>query len=607
MPCSLADPPVGVTSMDFVASSHYDNPLAAAAAQAPWLPMNPPPAPPPLGPDTPHRAPTPEPLRGPVRWLLEAGAWALLGVALVDLFFRFSDGSLDAAALFTADNLYLPALYQDLFEAEGRWAGWRLTPAPYFFPDMALYFLLDALIDPFVHAALAYGVVQLVLLVLALRYLVRTVSPPGTGALGHLLAVVVVDALLLGYAAGHFPFMRYALLNAFHFSVVLLAVVALALALRTYQGGSRGAPWLLGGVCFLASASDSLFVVAFTAPVGIGFVLLAWLQRPARWRRLGLMLGVLSVSTLLGFWAVRWLTPRRPNAGFTRLRLGQAWESLRQLGAAVGEQFQARPVVMGVWASLVLGAVAVAVTQRRRWTAPDSPWSGLYTVCLYTVLMVGANASAVVLTGLFTDPESFRYLVLPLVLPFLAGAFVGARVPRERWQRRLGAGALGLAVVAWGAFILRSPWHTQGPRLSGFYPPLVECLDQNQARRGLGRGVSDYWNAKLVSMFSRTGLRVNQLNPKGQAHHWINNLDWYLDERGPRPDYNFLIPRGMDTAAFERQYGPPRETFRCGEVEIHVYGEGFDAALRAALARQLNLPNPRSPEPPSPQEPGPPR
>lgn len=526
-------------------------------------------------------------MRGPVRWLLLAGLWAVLGVVLVDLFFRLGDGTLDPSFFFSADNLYLPALYRDLFEEGGRWKGWRLTPAPYFFPDMALYFLLDAVSGPFVHAILAYAGVQLALWVLVAQYLVRAVVPKETVVLGQVLAGVTVVVPLLVFAEGRFMPMRYTLLNAFHFSVVLMAMVALRLALRTFEGGSRAAPWLLGAVCCLMTASDRLFLVAFTVPAGVCFALLAGLRRPVPWRRLWGMLGVLGLSTLVGLRLARWITGRRLGAAYTELKVEGALESLRLLGETVAAQFQSSPGLGLLWVGMLLGALLVLVARRKPWTAPDSPEWRLYAVCLFTVLAVGANVGAVVATGLFVDADGFRYLLLPLLLPLFGVCLVATWVRHERWQRWVGAGVLGLVAVWSGLLLARHPWRTEGTQVTHFTPFLVECLDRNQARYGLARGVADYWNAKITSMFSRTGLRAIQLSPEGRIYHWISNVDWYQDRRGPRPEYNFVISEGLDMEAVQRRYGSPRETFHCGEAAIHVYGEDFDARLRAALAEEL--------------------
>lgn len=544
--------------------------------------MSPPPVSPPLPPARPLSGRT-------FRWL-HAGAWALLGVALAHVFFRFSDGTLEPIGLFNSDELYLPALYHDLFELGGRWRGWRLTPAPYFFPDMPLYFALQALSGSVVYATLLFAVVQVVLLVLATQFLVRTAAPPGAAALGQVVVVCVVAALLVAYGTGTFSPMQFTVLNAIHFSVVLMSLAALALALRTFRGESRLAPWLLGVLCFLASGSDSLFVVVFTVPAGLCLVLLAVAQRPVPWRRLGVTLGVLGVSTLLGFRAARWLTLKRSGSGYTRLRADAALESLRVLQEVMAEQARLSPGLAALWVVMVLATVAVLVARCRQWTSPASPRWGVYAVGLFGVLELGTNTGAVVLTGLFGDSTCIRYLPLPVLFPFLGLAFAAGLVPRETWQRVLGAAALGVVAVAWGVSFARNPWRTEGPLVSDYYPPLVACLDAHRERHGLAWGVGDYWNAKFVSLFSRTGLWVNQVVHEGRTHPWINNVDWYLGRHGERSDYTFVIPERLDMAAFKRRYGEPRATFQCDGVDVYVYGDGFDSALRDAFADEMKVP-----------------
>ncbi len=534
--------------------------------------MSPPPVSPPLPPVSSPSGPS-------FRWL-HAGAWLLLGVALAHVFFRFSDGTLDPMDLFNSDELYLAALYRDLFELGGRWSGWRLTPAPYFFPDMPLYFALHALSGSFVYATLLYAAAQVVLLVLATQFLVRTVAPPGAAALGQVVAVCGVAALLVAYGTGTFFAMQFSVLNAIHFSVVLMSLVGLALALRTFRGGARFAPWLLGAMCFLASASDGLFVVAFTVPAGLCLVLLAVAVRPVPWRRLGIPLGTMAVATLLGFRAARWLTSKRSGSGYTRLKADVALESLGQLQAAMVEQARQSPGLTALWVGVTLAAVVVLVARRRQWTVPGSPRWGLYAVCLFGVLALGTSVGAVVLTGLFGDLMGIRYLLLPILFPFLGLACAAGLVPRETWQRALGAGALAVVAVSWGVAFARKPWRTEGPLVSGFYPSLVACLDENRERHGLGWGVGDYWNAKFVSLFSRTGLWVNQVMDEGRKHPWINNIHWYLDRRGERSDYTFIIMQRLDPASFTSRFGEPRTRFQCDGVDIYVYGDGFDAALR---------------------------
>lgn len=154
-----------------------------------------------------------------LRWL-HVGAWGMLGLALVDLFFRFSDGTLEPETFFNADALYLPALYRDLVELDGTWSSWRLTPAPYFFPDMPLYFAAETLSGSITRAVLVFAAAQLVLLALATQWLVRTVVPPGAAALGRVVAVCVVAGLVVAYGTGSFYVMVFPVLSGYHFGVV---------------------------------------------------------------------------------------------------------------------------------------------------------------------------------------------------------------------------------------------------------------------------------------------------------------------------------------------------------------------------------------------------
>lgn len=546
-----------------------------------------PPAPPPASPAPPDALPA-ESLRGPLRRVLGGAAWGLLGLAGVDLFFRLGMNAALADWLFTSDFLYLPALYRDLVEEGGRWSGWKLTPAPYFFPDMALYFALDAVTGPFVHAVLAYGAAQLVLWVLVLQVLIRTAAPRGAAAAGQVVGTAVVCALLLAFAAGRFGLLQTALISATHFSVVPMALLGLALALRAFRDGDRLALLGLAALCLLMAGSDALFVPSFVVPAGLGLVVLAWLQRPRPWRRLASVLAVLGGASLVGFWAARLLLGGRAEAGTTRLRTRQLLGSLKRLSLALGELFLEAPQVSLAWLGLLLALVAVVVACRR-WAAPASARWGLYAVCLYALLALGSTTGAVLLTGLFYDRGGLRYLLLPVLLPFMVLPLSVGLLARAAWQRALAAGALGAVALGWGMLIAAHPWQTAGPSLAAYTPPLVGCLDAQQARLGQGRGVSDYWNAKRVSLFSRTGLQVVQLSSELRPEHWISNIDWYLQRSGPHPAYTFVVTERLDTALLRTRFGEPRETFRCGSVEVYVYGEGFDEALRSSLAAQPEL------------------
>lgn len=56
-------------------------------------------------------------------------------------FSKLSDNDIEKL-YYNVDCLYLPSLYTDIFIDGNLLKGWRLTPNPYFFPDMILYFII---------------------------------------------------------------------------------------------------------------------------------------------------------------------------------------------------------------------------------------------------------------------------------------------------------------------------------------------------------------------------------------------------------------------------------------------------------------------------------
>jgi len=81
-----------------------------------------------------------------------AAIFTLAVVALSEAPFGRSDHS---------DNFYFARLYMDLVLEDGPWGEWHLTPAPNYFPEMLLYFLLASLGLSFGQLSLIYPFVAL--------------------------------------------------------------------------------------------------------------------------------------------------------------------------------------------------------------------------------------------------------------------------------------------------------------------------------------------------------------------------------------------------------------------------------------------------------------
>ena len=70
---------------------------------------------------------------------------------------------------FSTDTLYLPSIYKDLFIDGGTLDGWHFNPAPNFFPDMLVYFLLMFITGSFLLSTAFFAVMQYVFIIVLFR------------------------------------------------------------------------------------------------------------------------------------------------------------------------------------------------------------------------------------------------------------------------------------------------------------------------------------------------------------------------------------------------------------------------------------------------------
>jgi hypothetical protein len=126
-----------------------------------------------------------------------------------------------------------------------------------------------------------------------------------------------------------------------------------------------------------------------------------------------------------------------------------------------------------------------------------------------------------------------------------------------------------------------------GPIAIHYVPPRVTALLAKREELGLRHGLGDYWNAKGISYFSRGALWVNQIDPQGNVHWWINNLDWYEQPPGSdtRAEYNFICMEGLSRPDISKRFGQATEVVIVGGLELWLYpGDNriFDIVARQA-------------------------
>lgn len=497
---------------------------------------------------------------------LACGCAALTALAALAIILRA--GHPVQAHLVHSDALYLPVLFDDL-AGGGRFAHWFLTPAPYFFPDLPVYWLawLSGNGVPgqtVVFALLQTAVTALALFLLARQALAHTRLPAA--------AALSILFIWLGLNADD-PFVRL-FASAHHYGAFIAALVLVALWLKLEQApagrGERRVVATIAALGFLTTLSDALFLAHTALPLLLTALLARYGAPRTTAPRQAFLL--LLLPALAGMLAYRFVVAH-PTRFPTRLSLSQLPVNLGEMGKICATLFGERPLLAGVLLlALGLGLACILASLRRR-TLSSLP-RPLHLLAVFATLSCLATVSAMLLTkNMLPVP---RYLIGALSWPLVAGLFALGHLVETRVRHAGALLCLALSLVFAG-LLAGEAWRLRNVRDSDrfYYPEQVACIDRALAEAGVRYGMAQYWDAKRLQALSRQRPVLAQYTGE------LVPMEWITSERFYRSHYDFAIIAEAEPAQFKLPRarlvalgGEPVREVACGDRTVLLYGKG---------------------------------
>ena len=512
---------------------------------------------------------------GMERILLPAlGALALV-CAWLSVLGAFSDGTLHIQDIFDYDTVRPWLFFRDLFLVEGYpLSGWRHSVAPFYFPDMALFFALFGL-----GLGVREGIWLFALLMPALAAVGWIVacerlfgkSPARRAAV---LLLHALGLLFLGWG-GEELFLLQAI-SLYHYGVWALTPWLLWLLLRVMDAdqkakGAAVSPRNLAasGALLLAlsaaMASDSLVLPHFIAPAVLAMLGLVFLKQ-MRGGELLPVCGVLVLSAPLGraLHASFGFYEARNTELFTALRPGNLFSAPGNLLDLAAYMMIHHPLEFLVW-TLFAAALAwrlLAVFRPARARAPmfEAPRERRHLfVAMFVPASIAGALAAYYATGknfpdMAATPESgkhLRYVLPALFFPLFAG---WALLPWKKEFFRLRPGVL-IPALALGIVLLSAPkaLSIRAQGLDPFDPPFQRCFAQAAARLNWRGGISTFNNKDISAWTGAQG--VEKILPVGVIRRGAGQSFLYLDWIATNRHYfdgafDFVIVNGYGGRAF---------------------------------------------------------
>ncbi len=446
--------------------------------------------------------------------------------------------------IFSTDTLYLPSIYQDVFEEGGSLQGWHLNGAPNFFPDMLVYFLLMAVCHHFVLATFLFSLLQVFAIIMLFNGIFRRVAPEAP--LHYLLfpsgaiCVILLEFFFMSKDTG---FVFFLISNSFHTGAFVMAATGLYLSMRYLQENKQLLLFLLFIICILGAVSDRLFIVLFSGP--LLFCLPFWAGKK---KQALILAATVTAGTVAGYLLFRKLEMgdffhiNRPHALLEYSRTGESWNIFSEQMLAYLKEPGFRALTLYMFIISFAAVTLIIIRLRKQRSSP------VFFFCLFSVVFSICTFTAPILNGNYTGADTIRYNIYPFYVSGLnLAVFLYAQ--RLRYQQlRTGGWLLGTGSVI---IIVTALLHFSPAGLNAYfnyYPAESRLLDSLAEKHEFHRGVANYWVAKKISMFSKKNIKVHAVFDDLAAYPHVTNHNWHFGGHV----FNFVVLNNFsDTSIYK--------------------------------------------------------
>lgn len=487
---------------------------------------------------------------------LLAGLFLLLAI-----FSNFSAYAFDV--YFNSDTLYLPSVYKDLFTDKHHLKDWHLNPAPNFFPDMLLYFvMLFFSSGNFIVVSFIFSFIQFFAIILLFRHIFKLVMPVAYagyfGLMFLLFSFCVLEYLFLGK---DFMYTFYVLSNSYHTGAFVMSLVALSLFLKYINDRHKKLVilFILSVVCV---ASDKLFIVLFSLPA---FLTTLFFYKKAGTKTALLVLALLALSVFTGIKLFEFLEDSdftefdKPHKMWSFGNIRNSFDILLQQVSIYMSEFSFKGMTLYLFFAGLIARIVLFFYIRQKENRSVFCQYLFFSICFDVIVFL-----APVLNGSYTGFDTLRYNIFPLYVSALNNTlFVAWLVNNSALKKQAAMGkSISTAFVLLLALTGVFSFNAKGLKCYfSYYPPMARQIDALVTQHHLKCGVSEYWNAKKTTLFSKNNVRIYSAYNDLAVYEHVTNRQWFFGDNV----FNYVVVNKLSDTLFFHSYFKTIQPIPLGE------------------------------------------
>lgn len=503
--------------------------------------------------------------------------WILLAYTLLLLVFAYNfltyfnhDVIGGMRVLSNSDSMYMPTLYDNLINHSGLYKNWYLAPAPYFFPDMTLYFIANFFGGNFYYANFIFFNLQLLLLFWFLKKINDIFFKQEIALLFSVSSV----AFLYGIS---FSFSGYLIRSSHHFGSFLVGLAFIYLLLKIIESEKLKAGYGLSLVVLISLIvmSDKIFLLQFVAPSIAALFVLAVVKR-LTWVALLRIIILFAIGIAVGLFLYQLVMKH-----ITAYPVNYGWENIKKnmtpFLSIFSRTFQSNYYYTIIFILFYIICLFLITTYLWRLLSKRTFFAIYSLDRLFVVIFVLFSLCGISFVVVSSSLGMMHRFVIPIfILPICFIPMIIAFVIKTKRHKLNFAklSCISMFIMLFSYTVLQA---SEFEFKSDYYPKYIQCFDNFVIETESKRGISEYWQSKKVTMLSKQGATVAQTNDVFDPYLWISTTEWYADR------YDFVVVATRDENEINgfrsRMVNiigqEPSQTYSCSPLVIFYFDQGF--------------------------------
>lgn len=451
---------------------------------------------------------------------------------------------------FNSDTLTLPSVYRSLFVDDFPLKGWHFNSSPNFFPDMFFYFIFMKLSgDNFILSSLLYGCIQYLLILWLFKKIFYSLFPEASIVYFLLLTILQSVFLLeLFFFTKDFTYVFYMLSNSFHTSAFLMALICVLLTFKYISNPTLKSPLIiLSLLIIISSLGDKLFIVLYSSVMILTCIF--------KFRTIGkkpslVLLTLIVLSSATG-WKIYDLLAKSdyiyfatPYKMFAFENIYNSFEMLMDQCKTYMLEFSFKSFSMYLSIFSFIGMCWLLI----KFKNIENKFLSIYI--LFSIIFSLVAFWTVVLNGSYTGWDCMRYNIYAFYIGILnMVVFVSVSKFNLKLKKYGKIIIYSLSILVLGVGIKEFSYEGLNKYLT-YYPETVKELDLLADSNHLKVGVSNYWDARKTTLFSKKHLKVYSVFDDLALNDLSSNENWYFN---PKVQFDFIILNGLDTTLYKQK------------------------------------------------------